>query len=323
MSGLIGKQLSKAKSLLMAGELVAIPTETVYGLAANAFNQKAVAKIFAIKNRPTFNPLIVHVADVETIYKIAESVPELAIKLINTFCPGPLTILLNKKPIIKDLITAGFDTVALRIPKHPLTLELLQTLSFPLVAPSANTFQALSPTSTKHVFEDMGNKIPYILEGGSCEIGIESTIIGFENNQPIIYRQGAIDIEEIKKIVPQVSLKQNPNNIKKNRQTPGMLKKHYCPKVPLFLGVIPDLLLKYQNKKIGLLSFKTKYLVGQNVSQLILSEKGDYLEAGKHFFDMLHQLQNSDIELIIAELLPEISMGKAINDRLKRGAKIQ
>ena len=236
MSGLIGKQLSKVKSLLRAGEVVAIPTETVYGLAANAFDQKAVAKIFAIKNRPTFNPLIVHVGDLETVYKITEDVPELAIRFMNTFWPGPLTVLLNKKPLIKDLVTAGFNRVALRMPKHPLTLALLQALPFPLVAPSANTFQALSPTSTKHVFDDIGKKIPYILEGGPCEIGIESTIIGFENKEPLIYRQGAIDIKALKKVAPQVRLKQSDTMTEEGVKAPGMLKKHYCPKVPLILG---------------------------------------------------------------------------------------
>ena len=193
----IGKDISKAKELLERGELVAIPTETVYGLAGNALNVAAIAKIFATKNRPHFDPLIVHVSHFNSINSFASAIPEKAKQLAQEFLPGPLTLLLKRKKIIPDLVTSGLETVGIRCPNHELTLNLLKELSYPLAAPSANPFGYISPTKASHVNDQLGDKIKYILDGGDCEVGIESTIVGFENDKAIIYRLGGLSIEKI------------------------------------------------------------------------------------------------------------------------------
>jgi len=194
----IGNDISKAKLLLEKGEVVAIPTETVYGLAANALDEQAVAKIFEAKNRPYFNPLILHLADKETIQKYVKKIPDELLKLIDIHCPGPITFLLEKKDIVPDLVTAGSKFVAIRIPKHEICQKLLSQLNFPLAAPSANPFGYISPVTSTHVFNQLNNKIPYILEGKTANIGIESTIVGVENKQVKIFRLGGVSYEDIK-----------------------------------------------------------------------------------------------------------------------------
>src|SRR6187551_118197 len=202
----IGKDVKKAIRLLQQGDLVGIPTETVYGLAGNALNSSAVAKIFSVKERPTFDPLIVHVPDFESATKYAESIPDQAILLAKKFWPGPLTLLLKRKSIIGDLVTSGLDTVGLRCPNHSFTRELLLSLDFPLAAPSANPFGYVSPTTAQHVNEQLGTKIQYILDGGSCDVGIESTIIGFEKEMPVVYRTGGLSLEKLETIIGKVEL---------------------------------------------------------------------------------------------------------------------
>ena len=202
----IGTDILKAKNLLEHGELVAIPTETVYGLAGNALNASAVAKIFSVKNRPAFDPLIVHVPNVNAVYEYVAEIPEKAYALAQRFWPGPLTLLLQKKSIIPDLVTAGLETVGVRCPDHPLTQDLLKILSFPLAAPSANPFGYVSPTTPAHVDEQLGDKIKYILDGGKCEVGIESTIVGMENGEVVVYRMGGLSTEEIESVVGNVKI---------------------------------------------------------------------------------------------------------------------
>ena len=188
----IGKDIEKSAALLASGELVAIPTETVYGLAGNALDEKAVVQIFKSKNRPRFDPLIVHVAGIDQVYNYVESIPEELKALAEAFWPGPLTLLLTKKSIIPDLVTSGLGKVGVRVPNHALTLSLLERLDFPLAAPSANPFGYISPTSASHVQDHLGDKLAYILDGGHCEVGLESTIVGMEEGQVIIYRLGVI-----------------------------------------------------------------------------------------------------------------------------------
>jgi L-threonylcarbamoyladenylate synthase len=180
---MIGKDLARAIALLQAEEVVAIPTETVYGLAGNAFSPKAVSTIFAVKNRPSFDPLIVHTNEFGRAAAFTAEIPELAYELAARFMPGPLTILLPKAAVIPDIVTAGLPAVAVRVPRHPLAQELLRRLDFPLAAPSANPFGYISPTAAEHVEQQLGGLIPYILDGGPCQVGLESTIIGFENGQ--------------------------------------------------------------------------------------------------------------------------------------------
>jgi L-threonylcarbamoyladenylate synthase len=189
--------LKKAINDLENDKLIAIPTETVYGLAANASSETAIKKIFTLKKRPESNPLILHIKSINYLKEIAENIPEKAMVLANNFWPGPLTLILVKKAHISELITSGKDTVAVRVPNHPLTLKLLENLNFPIVAPSANPYGSISPTSASHVEKYFKNHIDCILDGDKCEKGIESTIIGFRDNQPILYRYGAIPIEHI------------------------------------------------------------------------------------------------------------------------------
>ncbi|QOI97583.1 MAG: threonylcarbamoyl-AMP synthase [Flammeovirgaceae bacterium] len=310
----IGTHIEKAAQLLRAGELVAIPTETVYGLAGNALNPKAVAKIFETKNRPHFNPLIVHVPDGTTAKSYVQQFPEPAEKLARAFWPGPLTLVLKKKPIIPDLVTAGFDTVGLRCPDHPLTHTLLSQLAFPLAAPSANLFGRVSPTKPEHVNEQLGQRIPYILDGGSCVVGIESTIVGFEEDQPVVYRLGGITIEQIRQVVGEVFIKTNGT---KNPRTPGQLKSHYAPSKKIILGKIEELLQRYPAHCSGILTLSKDF---NSPHQRMLSPTGNLHEAAHNLFQALRDFETMPVDVILAELVEEQGLGRAINDRLRRAA---
>jgi L-threonylcarbamoyladenylate synthase len=310
----LNPEIEKAVRLLNQNEVVAIPTETVYGLAGNALNEQVVAKIFAIKQRPFFDPLIIHTYSVHKISDYASDIPEKAFLLLEKFTPGPITVLLKKKKIIPDLVTSGSDLVAIRIPNHDLTLKLLELVDFPLAAPSANPFGYISPTSAEHVSKQLGNKIPFILDGGECKIGLESTIVGFENEKINIYRLGGLSIEAIEDTLNQkVIIKQSTSQ----PNAPGMLDRHYSPKKPFILGNIEEELIKFKNKKVGILSFSTKYFL-ENAFQL--SAKKDFIEAASNLFKLMRQLDDSDVDVILAELVPNENLGKAINDRLKRAA---
>jgi len=318
--------LEQAKYWLLQDEAVAIPTETVYGLAANALHPKAVSKIFAIKNRPTFDPLIVHCSHYTHFEHFASTIPPEADKLAEAFIPGPLTLLLPKLPIIPDLVTAGLPRVALRVPNHPLTQALLQAIDFPLAAPSANPFGYISPTTAQHVADQLGDKIPYVLDGGACGVGLESTILGWEDGKPVVYRLGGIAIESLEAVLQQkIQLKLQQNA---NPQAAGMLDSHYAPRKPLWVGYLSlaDFLTanpSYQTlqpEKVGVLRFREASVDFPIENQRILSPQGDATEAAIHFFDYLRQLDAMPINIILAEWLPENGLGKAINDRLQRAS---
>ncbi|NOT74082.1 MAG: threonylcarbamoyl-AMP synthase [Cyclobacteriaceae bacterium] len=312
---IIGKDIQYAATLLKEGSLVAIPTETVYGLAANALDAEAVTKIFSAKQRPHFDPLIVHVSSFEKVSDYVSEIYPHAIKLAKEFWPGPLTILLPKKSIIPDLVTSGLDRVGVRCPDHPLTLSLLQQLTFPVAAPSANPFGYVSPTSAQHVQDQLGEKIPYILDGGNCKVGIESTIIGWENDQPVLYRLGGISQEAIEKITGPVKRIMHSTS---QPQAPGQLTSHYAPGKKFLLGNIESLMKENAGKKAGVLSFGKGNI--QNDYHLNLSENGNLEEAARNLFSMLRKFDSMNVDLVIAEEVPEEGLGKAINDRLRRAA---
>ena len=278
---MITTNIEIAKQHLINEDIIAIPTETVYGLAGNAFNEIAIKKIFALKKRPFYNPLIVHIKSVDYLPIVAKDIPDVAMKLANHFWPGALTLLLKKQSIVPDLVTAGKDTVAVRIPNHALTLQLLSGLNFPLAAPSANPFGSISPTNAEHVHNYFKDDLAVILDGGLCENGVESTIIGFENELPVLYRLGAISIEEIEKVVGTIKLKKH--NSGTNVEAPGMLTKHYSPKTTTYLtNNISEEIKKFADKKIGLLLFKD--LVNSDIkieNQEILSNSGNMKEIGR------------------------------------------
>ncbi|MBO6607801.1 L-threonylcarbamoyladenylate synthase [Psychroserpens sp.] len=313
---IISKDISKAIAILNSEELVAIPTETVYGLAGNIFSEKAINRIFSTKKRPLFNPLIVHIPSANLLHSIASYVPEKAKRLADAFWPGPLTLVLPKQSTIPDLITAGKPTVAVRVPNHKLTLELLEKLEFPLAAPSANPFGSISPTTAQHVNDYFEHDIQMVLDGGYCQRGIESTIIGFEGEEPVVFRLGSTSLEAIEAIVGSVVVK-NKKEIAPD--APGMLDRHYAP---LTKTILTDNLLQAielnNDKKIGVLAFKNQIISEHVIFQLVLSEQGDTVEAASNLYEALHKLDKQDLDLIIAERLPEFELGKSVNDRLQR-----
>lgn len=317
---LVSKDISKAIAFLLNEDVVAIPTETVYGLAGNIYSENAIKKIFSLKKRPFYNPLIVHISSLEQLDNIVSSIPPKALKLAKAFWPGSLTLVLSKKDSIPNLITAGKNTVAVRIPNHPLALALLKSLPFPLAAPSANPFGNISPTNAMHVAAYFNNDLPMVLDGGACEKGLESTIIGFEKETPIIYRLGSISIEEIVEVVGDVTIK-NKSEIT-SLSAPGMLSRHYAPKTKTYL--VPDVASFIENqidKKIGVIVFSEAKNIRQVKRIEILSSKGDLKEAASKLYDSLHSLDKLDLDMIVAELFPEVGLGKTINDRLRRATK--
>ncbi|MBA3899438.1 MAG: threonylcarbamoyl-AMP synthase [Bacteroidetes bacterium] len=317
---IISGNIKEAAKLLEDGFVISIPTETVYGLAGNAFNHEVVAKIFEIKNRPHFNPLIIHSNSIDKIAQFAE-ITGSALKLAQKFWPGPLTLLVPKKPIVSDLITAGYSTVAVRIPGHPLTLQLLELIDFPLAAPSANPFGYVSPTIPEHVESQLGNEIPYILDGGPCSIGLESTIAGFdEDDNLVIYRVGGLPVEELEMETGKKAI--YLNDIEKLPKTPGMLKSHYATKTPLVIGKVNTLMNNFRHDKIGVISLKTIYPDIPIFQQMELSQTGDLNEAARNLFSAMRKLDAMGLEVIIAEKFPEEGLGRAINDRLMKAAHV-
>jgi len=315
----IGRDINKAKELLLAGELVAIPTETVYGLAANALDINAVEKIFTTKNRPKLNPLILHLPNIQRIDKYVSYIPEKAKLLIENFMPGAITLVLPKTDIVPDIISAGLSTVAIRIPEHYLTLELLATLDFPLAAPSANPFGAISPTHPAHVQEQIGDKIHYILNGGQCFRGLESTIIGFENDEPVLYRYGAISVEEIEAIVGKIEIK---NQDMAKPIAPGMLPHHYAPKTPLYLADDAlQMITQLEAKKIGLISYGDITVnTEKKIVHIELSANADLEEAARNLYSALHDLDSLLLDAIVVQKFAEDGLGITLNDRLTKAS---
>jgi L-threonylcarbamoyladenylate synthase len=315
----ISTDLFKAKKILEKECLVAIPTETVYGLAGNIYSDKAIKNIFKTKNRPYHNPLIVHIHSLEILPKIVKEIPEKAKKLAEVFWPGSLTLVLKKSDSVPSIISAGKETVAVRIPNHPLTLELLKNLDFPLAAPSANPFGSISPTTSEHVVHYFKDQLEMVLEGGACSNGIESTIVGFENEEVIIYRLGSISVEEIESVVGPIKIK-NKNN--KSPNAPGMLSKHYAPKTKTILTEnIKAEIINYPDSKIGVLLFNDLYINEKNIEKEILSNNWNLKEASANLYAALHRLDEKGLDIIIAEKFPENDLGKSINDRLERATK--
>ncbi|MFZ1331156.1 MAG: L-threonylcarbamoyladenylate synthase [Flavobacteriales bacterium] len=315
----IGTDIHYAAELLRQGDLVAIPTETVYGLAANAFNPEAVIKIFQAKQRPAFDPLIVHIHDRSQVASIASELPPGVSKLMDAFWPGPLTLVLPKTDQVPDIVTSGLNTVGVRMPAHPMALELLRSLPFPLAAPSANPFGYVSPTTAQHVADQLGEQVPYILDGGPCAVGVESTILGWEqfNNsidgQWVLYRPGGIGIEELEAVIGSISTAKRTVI----PAAPGMLESHYAPRKPVYLGDVRDLLITHQGQRVAVISLSEEYPAWRCER---LSPVDDLNEAARNLFGVLRDLDRSDADVILAEVFPELGLGRAINDRLRRAA---
>lgn len=315
MKALIGTDIHKAAEFLKQGRVVGIPTETVYGLAANALNTVAVANIFRIKNRPDFDPLIVHIADKSQVVLYASQFPEKAKILADAFWPGPLTLVLPKREIIPFSVTSGLDTVGLRVPRHELTLELLKMLSFPLAAPSANPFGYISPTTAQHVADQLGDFIPYILDGGPSSVGVESTIVGFnESFYPVIYRKGMITHQMIEKVVGKTEILAHSRS---NPKAPGMLTSHYAPRTPLKL-LNKDLEVIEDNA--GFLGFDAYHPQIPKKNQVLLAPSGNIYEAARNLYASLRLLDQQGLDVIYYNEINDIPGADALNDRLIRAS---
>ena len=307
----------RAAEIIQKGGIVAFPTETVYGLGADAFNPLAVARIFEVKRRPSFDPLIVHVANPADVKKLVKEIPSNAKKLIERFWPGPLTVVLLKEEDIPDIVTAGLPTLAIRMPSHPMALSLIRESNTPIAAPSANLFGYLSPTTAEHVREQLGDQVDLILDGGPCSVGVESTIVSFLEERPKLLRPGGVSLEEIESIIGKVEV----HPIGEERpQAPGMLPKHYAPRTPIVLDWDKKNLNLLEDKNIGFLVFKEpkNYLKIRSIE--ILSKKGDIREAAANLFAAIRRLDALDLDLILAEPIPEVGLGRAIMDRLRRAS---
>ena len=320
-----------AADRIRAGKLVAFPTETVYGLGANAFDPNAVSRVFQLKQRPTFDPLIVHVDSLEQAQHIAADFPEHAQQLAQNFWPGPLTLVVQKSNDVPDIVTAGLPTVGLRLPDHPVARSLIEHASTPIAAPSANKFGSISPTTAQHVHDEFGDQLPYILDGGPAHTGVESTVVSVTTNKAVILRLGGTSVEQIQQLLgcDRVELAvTKPKNkdapeYAKGLASPGMLSRHYAPRTPLQLvDSITSLVTSQLEARVGLLALTppSSEVAEKFEALAILSQTGDLVQAAAKLFESMRQLDKYRLDLIVAHLVPEEGLGRAINDRLRRAA---
>lgn len=311
------QNILNASEIIKNGGLVAFPTETVYGLGANGLNPVAVAKIFEAKQRPSFNPLILHISNYKQLDKIINQDIKSIKPLMDKFWPGPLTIILQKSDLVPDIVTAGHTTVAVRMPSHKVALELIELAGTPIAAPSANSFSQLSPTKALHVFNQLGDKVDLILDGGDSNVGVESTIIEIQNDNIYLLRPGGLAIEEIESFMNTKLIKRTENNI--NPNSPGQLFFHYSPNTPLKIIGEFDF-ADLTNKKIGAILFRENSYNINFKSTKILSPTGSLPEAAANLFKYLHELENEELDIIIAEPVEPVGLGLAIMDRLRKAA---
>lgn len=308
------ESIRQAAEIIKHGGLVAFPTETVYGLGADGLNPIAVAKIFETKSRPSFNPLILHIAKKKWIKNFTSIQNKKIDLLTEKFWPGPLTLVLPKKDIVPDIVTSGNLTVAIRMPDHPVALKLIEYSGTPIAAPSANKFGHLSPTEASHVAKYLGEKVEMILDGGKSSVGVESTIIQFHENEFYLLRPGGLSKEEIEDEIGKIKTgKIDPHK----PNSPGQLQFHYSPQTPLkfFNKRLLD-----KNKRVGALFFKENKIDFSFADVKILSAAGDLREAAANLFSHLHELDKNNLDLILVEPVEEKGLGRAIMDRLKKAS---
>lgn len=315
--------IKEAADLIWAGELVVLPTETVYGLGANALDGEAVAKIFVAKNRPSFNPLIIHVADSGEAKKYVE-MSEAAQKIAQNFWPGPLTMILPKKSDsgVSDLVSAGLETLAIRVPAHKIMQEVIKQAGVPIAAPSANASGEPSATTPNHAAQSLGENALYILAAGACDVGLESTVLDLSGELPVILRPGAVTAEDLEPYLGEVGIDSGAHDKPKS---PGQLLKHYAPTVPVRLNAVDV------KKGEALLAFGSTKFMGiesgghaQNLPEESfknLSEEADLIEAASNLFTMLRDLDRTEHTGIAVMNIPDQGLGVAINDRLRRAAQ--
>jgi L-threonylcarbamoyladenylate synthase len=308
----------RAVDLLRKGEVVALPTETVYGLAADALNPVAVARIFEVKERPRFDPLIVHLPDKQWLERVANidhwSRAQME-RLIAQFWPGPLTLVLDRQSIVPEIVTAGLDTVAVRMSSHPVFAEIISAFGKPLAAPSANRFGRISPTTAQHVFDELSGRIPLIIDAGPTAHGIESTIIAVRDDKIDILRRGPITGEELAEF-GDINIVSAPKSV----SVPGQLRSHYAPKTPFRLIDDAESFALVKNHRVGLLAWNACTLEERFAAVQTLSERQDLREAAANLFRCLRELDELGLDLIVAERVPARGLGAAILDRLERAS---
>ncbi|MDE1169911.1 MAG: L-threonylcarbamoyladenylate synthase [Verrucomicrobium sp.] len=309
-------EIEKAVGLLRAGEVVGMPTETVYGLAGDAFSAPALARIFAVKKRPFFDPLILHVADRAAADRCVAEWTPLAEQLAEKFWPGPLTLILPKRPEVPDLATSGLPLVGVRAPRHPAAQRLLRAFGGPLAAPSANRFGRISPTTAAAVREELGAAVPLVLDGGPCEIGVESSIVAFIDGEPVLLRAGGVPLEALEAVAGKIGREGG----RLSAAAPGQLPQHYAPRTRVRI-VTPeqaeelDWVARAQAGLIGWGALPEGYKAVCN-----LSPAKNFAEAAARLFGALRELDAAGVEEIWALPLPEEDLGRAVNDRLRRAA---
>ncbi|HHW45760.1 MAG TPA: threonylcarbamoyl-AMP synthase [Clostridiales bacterium] len=324
------EQIKTAAEILKSGGIVAIPTETVYGLAANAYNTKAIQRIFAAKGRPQDNPLIVHIAEKDTLYELAVDIPETAFALADRFWPGPLTIILKKSQKLPDSVTAGLGTVAIRLPSNEVARAIIKMCGFPLAAPSANLSGRPSPTSAEHVIMDLYGKIDAIVLSDNSEVGVESTVITLASDRPRLLRPGAVTPEDLRQILPDLQI--DPAVFAEPEpgvkvQSPGMKYKHYSPKAKIVLveGNSPDF-IRFVNSKKGpgvyalCFSDDAQFL---EVPYVIYGKTADEKEQASHLFSALRELDSKSAKIAYAHAPKKDGIGLAVYNRLIRAAAFE
>lgn len=295
---------------------MAFPTETVYGLGAHALDTKAVARIFAAKQRPEFDPLIVHVAEAAWVDCLVADVPELARELMQRFWPGPLTLVLPKRDEVPDLVTSGLRSVGVRQPRHEMALALLREADIPLAAPSANLFGRISPTTAAHVADQLADRVDYILDGGPCEVGVESTVVTIDADTIVVLRPGGVTLEELREVTDRVRFEQTDGSETKH-VSPGRTLQHYAPRTPLVIREQPEPNDDESELRLGALSIKP---IASDKFMAVEQLPEELMEAASEFFAALRRLDASELDLIIATPFPNQGLGVALNDRLQRAA---
>jgi len=311
------ENINIAAEMIRKGKLVAFPTETVYGLGANGLDPIAAAKIFEVKERPSFNPLILHISSLDQFNQLSLLHSDKIQQIIKNFWPGPLTLVVPKSNLVPEIITAGHPTVALRMPNHPVALSLIEKSGTPIAAPSANKFSMLSPTTAQHVKKQLGNQVDCILDGGPCKVGVESTILRVLDDKYELLRPGGIDLEKLESIVGKIEINKYSDE---NPIAPGMLPYHYAPKKEIqFLS--EESLKRNEGAKIGSLLFSDSFSKHNFSITKRLTQNGNLHEASANLFAFLHELENEDIDIILVEKIEEKGLGRAIMDRLNKAVK--
>jgi L-threonylcarbamoyladenylate synthase len=311
----LSRAVQAGAEAIRRGGLVAFPTETVYGLGADAVNTDAVARIFEVKGRPLHNPLIVHVADRRQVRPLTASLSETAQRLMERFWPGPLTLVLPKLSIVPDIVTAGNDTVAVRMPANKWARDLINLSQTPIAAPSANAFGRTSPTTARHVEDQLRGAYDVLVDGGACRVGVESTVLSLVRETPLLLRPGGVSREDIEELIGGIQVIHHQNITQNRHESPGMMSSHYAPSTPLLL--VDDIDSYAQRSDIGVILFQNPAIFFRSPTA-VLSPRGDLREAAANLYQVMRKLDDMGLRLIVAQRVPNSGLGAAINDRLNK-----